>query len=308
MDVVGTDNRGRAGIGAPTRQSARRRFARGAGALAVLCALSACGSEPELFPETHATTKAAGPTTSMVVAVPGTLAWDFNELQDSLAGKVGLAVMPVGGERMVALGDWTTGAAWSTMKVPLTLAALRNNSGYSGAASTAITASDNASADTLWQSLGTADVAAQAVQDVLREGGDSTTKVPATRSRAEYSAFGQAEWSLADQVHFGAQLPCLPQSESVISLMSKISYGQRWGLGTLDNAQFKGGWGPDTSGNYLVRQFGLLPVEGGEIAIALAAQPNSGSFDDGTVILNKLAALVEKHLSELSGGSCPTSR
>lgn len=309
MYVSRADNRGRAGFGTATRQSARRRVARAAGAFAVLCAVSACGGQPAMIPDTP-TTKAgaASPTTALVVAVPGTLAWEFNELRGSLAGKVGLAVMPVGGERMVIVGDWTTGAAWSTMKVPLTLAALRQNSNYTGSATTAITTSDNAAADTLWQSLGTADVAAQTVQDVLREGGDTTTKVPATRTRSEYSAFGQADWALADQLRFASQLPCLPQSDAVTTLMGKISYGQRWGLGTLDNAEFKGGWGPDTGGNYLVRQFGLLPVDGGELAIALAAQPNSGSFDDGTVMLNKLAALIEKHLPELRGGNCPAPR
>lgn len=309
VDVSRADIRS-SGNRALPRQSMRRRFAHAAGALAVLCAASACGSDPATVPVAPTTTKAgaASPTMGMVVAVPGTLAWDFNELRASLNGRVGLAVMPVGGESMVTLGDWTSGSAWSTIKVPLTLAALRHNSGYTGPATSAITTSDNSAADTLWQSLGTADVAAQSVQDVLREGGDSTTKVPALKTRSEYSAFGQADWSLADQIRFASKLPCLPQSDAVTSLMGKISYGQRWGLGTLEGAEFKGGWGPDTSGNYLVRQFGLLPVDGGEIAIALAAAPTSGSFDDGTVMLNKLAALIEKHLEELRGGDCPAPR
>ncbi|NNH72575.1 hypothetical protein HLB23_22390 [Nocardia uniformis] len=288
----------------------RRWCARTAGAIAVLLVTSACGSEPALEPDAPITTRSAAgsPTAGAVATVPGTLAWDFNELRGSLNGRVGLAVMAVGGEYPVLLGDWTSGSAWSTMKVPLTLAALRNNAGYSGTATSAITSSDNSAAETLWQSLGTGEVAAQSVEDVLREGGDATTEVPATRTRADYSAFGQADWSLADQIRFASNLPCLPQSDSVTSLMGKVNYGQRWGLGTLDGAEFKGGWGPDLSGNYLVRQFGLLPVEHGEIAIALAAAPTSGSFDDGTVILNKLAALIDKHLEELRGGDCPAPR
>ncbi|MEV6767977.1 hypothetical protein AB0N05_05015 [Nocardia sp. NPDC051030] len=295
--------------GAP-RSGRRGRLARviGCGAAAVLVgALSSCTSKPVLLPD--ATTGAAAATSSTskaVVAMPGTLAWDFiHDLQPTLNAKVGLAIMPVGGDRPVTLGDWSNGPAWSTMKVPLTLAALRQNSGYTTAATSAITYSDNSAADTLWQSLGSPDAAASTVEAVLREGGDADTKVPATRSRAEYSAFGQANWSLTDQLEFASNLPCLPQSDSVTSLMGKISYGQRWGLGNLEGAEFKGGWGPDPTGNYLVRQFGLIPVDGGELAIAIATQANSGSFDEGTTILTKVAALITKHLGELRGGNCP---
>ncbi|MFB7717431.1 MULTISPECIES: hypothetical protein [unclassified Nocardia] len=274
---------------------------------AVLLVTAGCSSKPAIVPTaTTAATKAPGSLPStLVAAMPGTLAWDFeNELRQSLNGKVALAILPVNSDRAMTLGDWTVGPAWSSIKVPLTLAALRANPGYTGAASNAITNSDNAAADMLWQSLGTPEVAAQAVQDVLREGGDNTTKVPANRSRSDYSAFGQAEWAIADQLTFAAHLPCLPQSDSVTSLMGKISSGQRWGLGTLSGAQFKGGWGPDTSGDYLVRQFGLIPVSGGQVAIAIAAQPASGSFDDGTAMLTKIAGLIDSHLSELRGGKC----
>ncbi|WP_281186471.1 hypothetical protein [Nocardia crassostreae] len=40
------------------------------------------------------------------------------------------------------------------------------------------------------------------------------------------------------------------------------------------------------------------------MAIAIAAAPTSGSFDDGTVMLNKVAALIGEHLGELQGGVC----
>lgn len=287
-----------------TRRLWTRLVAGGAAAL-LTGVLTGCTSKPVMVPETTSVAGTTGGAAPVVAAVPGSLAWEFlNDLKPSLSGKVGLALMPVGGDRVVALGDWTTGPAWSTMKVPLTLAALRANSGYTGAAANAITYSDNTAADTLWQSLGGADTAAQTVQAVLREGGDATTKVPSVRTRSDYSAFGQADWSLSDQLKFASRLPCLPESDAVTSLMGKISSGQRWGLGYLDNAEFKGGWGPDTSGSYLVRQFGLIPVDGGELAIAIAAQPNSGSFDDGTYMLTKVATLINAHLEELRGGHC----
>ncbi|MGY1943476.1 serine hydrolase [Nocardia asiatica] len=237
--------------------------------------------------------------------LPGTLAASYAELAAGVRGKLGMAIMPVGGEQVVTFGEWTSGPAWSTMKVPLTIAALRRNPGSSNfAASAAITQSDNAAADVLWQSLGTAQEAAQAVQAVLREGGDNKTVVPATRARSEHSAFGQAEWSLTDQVRFASRLPCLPQAERVTALMEQVVVSQRWGLGEFTGAEFKGGWGPDASGAYLVRQFGIINIPTGQIAIAIAVQPESGTFNDGMNVLDKLATVVSQHLDELSGGRC----
>ncbi|MTJ61862.1 hypothetical protein GL309_10100, partial [Nocardia seriolae] len=145
-----------------------RRFAHGLGALALLVGVATgCTSKPVLVPDKTSAT-AAAPTNTIpatVMALPGTLAWDFvNTLAPTLPGKTGLALLPVGGDKAVALGDWTTGPGWSSMKVPLTLAALRKNPGNQGAAVNAIEYSDNTAADTLWQSLGTPEVAAQAVQ------------------------------------------------------------------------------------------------------------------------------------------------
>ncbi|MGK8509422.1 serine hydrolase [Nocardia asiatica] len=237
--------------------------------------------------------------------LPGTLAASYAELAAGVRGKLGMAIMPVGGEQVVTFGEWTSGPAWSTMKVPLTIAALRRNPGSSNfAASAAITQSDNAAADVLWQSLGTAQEAAQAVQAVLREGGDNKTVVPATRARSEHSPFGQAEWSLTDQVRFASRLPCLPQAERVTALMEQVVVSQRWGLGEFTGAEFKGGWGPDASGAYLVRQFGIIDIPTGQIAIAIAVQPESGTFNDGMNVLDKLATVVSQHLDELSGGRC----
>lgn len=288
---------------------------------AVLCCavaafVTSCGSDSDAAspPPRSAATEVAGPAEqdSISVTVPGTLAAEFAELQAGEEGQLGLAIMPVGGDRMVVLGDWTTGPAWSTMKVPLAIAASRKSSGASGSGvstyslTAAITASDNSAAETLWESLGTPEEAARAVEQVLREGGDQVTTVPATRSRPGYSAFGQSEWSLADQVRFASRLPCLPEAGEVVDLMEQIVSNHQWGLGSVFSAaQFKGGWGPDASGSYLVRQFGLVPATGGTIAIALAAKPDSGTFSDGLAMLNTMTDLVSEHLGELTGGRCP---
>ncbi|MFF2396080.1 hypothetical protein [Nocardia sp. NPDC058114] len=275
----------------------------------VVLATAGCGTEPKAArPSVTTTVPVADPGAdngTISIAVPGSLAADFSELQQGFRGSAGLAIMPVGGKKMVTFGNWSSGPAWSTIKVPLAIAALRNSASYSSYASAAITASDNGAADTLWASLGSGADAAKAVEGVLREGSDTRTTVPTTRTRADASVYGQAEWTLADQVRFASQLPCIPQSERVVGLMQQIIASHHWGLGAFGSAEFKGGWGPDPAGKYLVRQFGLIDSPTGRIAIAFAAQPDSGSFNDGMAMLDKMATLISGHLSELAGGHCP---
>ncbi|MET7767718.1 hypothetical protein [Nocardia sp. NPDC005366] len=285
----------------------RIRKSLGAGALALILATS-CGIDPGGVGPSESSTitqAAAVSEPKLEMTLPGTLAAGFQELQSTLKGRYGMAVVAVGRDDVVTFGDWTTGPAWSTMKVPLTIAAVRRDSANGGfAANAAITESDNAAADVLWEALGSGQEAATAVEAVLREGGDTKTVIPATRTRTEYSAFGQAEWSLNEQVRFASRLPCLARVSTVVKLMEQIIPSHRWGLGAFTGAEFKGGWGPDASGKYLVRQFGLISTTGGQIAVALAAQPDSGTFSDGMTAMDKMATLISEHLGELVAGKC----
>ncbi|SFN21239.1 Uncharacterised protein [Nocardia asteroides] len=242
------------------------------------------------------------------IMLPDSLAAEFTQLQSQLPGQVGMALMPVGGGRMTIYGDWTTGIAWSTIKVPLAVAALRHDQDQSifEMAQAAITVSDNDAAAALWESLGDGEEAAEAVQEVLDEAGDISTGKANLRTELDYTSFGGTEWSLANQVRFASRLPCLPETEIVTRLMGEITPEQGWGLGLLDGTEFKGGWGPDDdTGIYTVRQFGLVPVGSGQLAVALAAQADSGTFDDTTALLDRMALLLSRHLGELRGGVCP---
>ncbi|MFC8043904.1 hypothetical protein [Nocardia sp. NPDC057353] len=289
-------------------RSGRVRAAIGCAVIAAAALLTSCATGTYVSGTDETTiTEAAARTEQhdLSYALPGTLAADFAELQASTRGSIGLAAMPVGGTAALSFGSWTTGPAWSTIKVPLVMAAQRAAPGTNTyAATAAITESDNTAADALWQSLGGGQEAAAAVEAVLREGGDVTTRVPPTRPRADHSAFGQAEWSLAGQVAFAAKLPCLPGSAGVTALMAEIVPTHRWGMGSIDGAEFKGGWGPDPDGDYLVRQFGLVDGPAGQVAVAIAAKPESGTFNDGMLALNKMATLVAAHLAELPSGKC----
>ncbi|MEC3915164.1 hypothetical protein [Nocardia sp. CDC160] len=306
----------------------RKGFVRGL-ALAAVLAVSACGVN--LGAAHHSSSQSDGikpvgdssklPSSNMIApdlpalfGLPKSIAFaaDFTDLKATLDGRVGVAVMPVGGGDMTQLGDWSTGIAWSTIKVPLALAALRHDpEGMRATAEAAITFSDNDAAQELWNSLGNGNQAADAVEAILREAGDTTTDVAARHTKLaalesdDLLAFGATDWSLADQVHFASRLPCLPRANSVVSLMSEITPSQSWGLGRLIGAEFKGGWGPDDdTGKYTVRQFGLVPTLNGPVAVALAAEPTSGSFDDATDMMDKLALLVGDHLPDLRGGLC----
>jgi hypothetical protein len=75
---------------------------------------------------------------------------------------------------------------------------------------------------------------------------------------------------------------------AIRALMGNVEGDQRWGLGLLPDSRFKGGWGPSLSGDYLVRQMGLVQTSRGMTAVALAAAPASGLFDDGTKISRQL--------------------
>jgi hypothetical protein len=168
----------------------------------------------------------------------------------------------------------------------------------------AIVNSDNDAAERLWESLGDPATAAGKVGDVLRGYGDPTV-VESRRTYPPFSAFGQTDWSLRHAATFVAGAVCDPQNGPIFALMRQIAPDQQWGLGSLpEDTQYKGGWGPSRSGSYLVRQIGVLRTEAGFVAVAMAAEPRSGSFSDGTNDLNKIAAWLNKHTDALPFSQC----
>jgi len=231
---------------------------------------------------------------------------DFDRLQTTLNAAAGIAVSAVGsGQDPMTLGDWDTGVAWSTIKVPLVIAALRQDHPptVTAAMTAAITESDNAAAESVWASLGDPESAAHKVDAVLRQTGDPTT-VQSQRVRPEFTAFGQTDWSLANQARFVSAAVCDQANAPVFDLMGHIATDQSWGIGTIGGSEFKGGWGPSPAGSYLVRQIGVVTTTRGRIAVALAAAPVSGKVDDGTAALTTMARWLTEHLAKLPAGQC----
>jgi hypothetical protein len=219
---------------------------------------------------------------------------------------MGIATSAVGtGQSVTTWRDWQEGPAWSTIKVPLVIAAYRqqNPRQVTDVMKAAITESDNTAAESLWEQLGDPASAAEHVQQILQQTGDPTT-VESRKVRPEFSASGQTIWSLENQARFTAGAFCDSENGPIFDLMSQVKPDQNWGIGKIVETQFKGGWGPSPSGRYLVRQMGVLTTPAGKAAVAIAAEPASGTFDDGTKDLDEVAKWLTNHLAALPRGQC----
>jgi len=225
----------------------------------------------------------------------------FTALERQLGGSSGVAVSALGVDRPVSVaGSLRTGVAWSTIKVPLAVAALADGGGSSTTSlmRRAITASENAAAESLWSGLGAGASAGRAVEAQLAAAGDRRTTVQTQRVRAGFTPFGQTRWSLADQQRFIAGLVCVPESEPVLLAMDDVVADQQWGLGAVGgDAQFKGGWGPSASGGYLVRQTGVIRVGGRPLGVSLMTRPGDGAFTSGTRNATRIARWVASHVA-----------
>lgn len=220
--------------------------------------------------------------------------------QKEFGGLAGAALAtPNKDSQVVSTGDFKTGPAWSTSKVPIAVAYVRQ-SGVDPQVEAAVTVSDNDAAESLWYSLGDDATAGATTDEILREGHDTRTVMGTDRIRAEYTVFGQTQWDLRDQATFGANLQCIEAGPQVADLMGQIAEEQSYGLGRIPGAHFKGGWGPDDEGIYLVRQFGYLPGKkpGTFVGVAIAAQPDDGTYETGQQMLDRIAKAIER-----SGGA-----
>lgn len=248
------------------------------------------------------------------------LSGDFAKLEAQLDGEVGAAIGAPGSSAALTVGDLTSGSAWSTSKVPISLRVLQDVGGPSGLGSTqademrsALTMSDNEAAAALFADLerghGGLAGASAAVGEVLREAGDGETEI-SIQGRDGFSTYGQTDWSLANQELFMSKLAakCIgsPASdEYVLGLMGEVT-SDTWGLGSAGlPARWKGGWGPGIDGRYLVRQMGILEVGGKEAVVTLAAIPSNGEFETGeqmaTTIAQWLAGQAPRYAATPSG-------
>ena len=80
-----------------------------------------------------------------------------------------------------------------------------------------------------------------------------------------------------------------------MSLMKRIEPTGRWGIGSAgfgDRVAFKGGWGPEPSGGYVVRQSGIVHSSSrrpAAVSIVAYAAPDNGTFMRGVEMVNAAA-------------------
>lgn len=221
---------------------------------------------------------------------------------------------------MRTFGSLRTGHAWSSIKVPILVTLIGDgealNAEEKRLAREALTASDNEAGAALYERLegihgGTAG-AATAVGETLRRSGDRSTVVATDPPPpGAVSTYGQTVWSLPASVELFRALGrgCLldPRGTAyVLGLMEEVIPEQRWGLGEASfpptwRVGMKGGWGPEgsESGPYLVRQSGVIRRGGAGVAVSIAAQADSGSFEAGVEALNRIATWLKANLRSL---------
>ena len=206
-------------------------------------------------------------------------------------GTAGIALDDGTGTGVLQSGTVDGMVSWSSIKVPLAIAALRANPNLHDTAFAAITYSDNGAAQALWDSLGAGEDAAQAVSTVVAETGQSLTVNPFV-TRPGFTAFGQTLWSLPEMAYFAARLDTVNGAEQVIEMMGQVVPDQSYGLGRLPSAQFKGGWGPTEAGGYTTRQLGRVRMGETVIGIAVYAAPADGSYATSQAMLDAMVAAL----------------
>lgn len=248
-------------------------------------------------------------------ALPSGATASFARLSATLPGRVELAVVPLGAGPREVLGNDEAAHGWSTTKVPVLVSLLRAR-GSGGLTSqeqawaqSAITESNNESVLALFGDLerlkGGLGGASQYMEDLLRMSGDNETVIATAPPPAgAVTTFGQTEWAPGEAVKFfrALALGCLvPASQTgyVLGLMQNIEPSESWGLGSagFHSVAFKGGWGPEPSGAYLVRQSGIVDVGSSRgVAVSIVAFPSSGSFSTGTQMLTQTAVWLHHKL------------
>ena len=265
-------------------------------------------------------------TGSMGGGTAGSFDADLKALEKG-GKKVGAAVSAIGNKtssKVEVGGSWSGGRAWSTIKVPLAIAAIQKNVNttsykdtYTGcsnspsslnlesAVTAAITKSDNCGAWWLWEGLGgNGSTAADAVTAVIKEGGDTGTTVNGTAKSTAFLTSGYTTWSLVGQAVFASNMASLNGAGTVMTHMDNQSGGDSgYGLNKIGSKNLsKGGWGEDT-GTTATRQFGIVKWNDGKCsAIAIGTDASGSAFST----LTDIAKVLEKHQSELPSGTCPS--
>lgn len=196
--------------------------------------------------------------------------------------------------------------ALSSIKVPVSIAAVQEKlragepaEDLAGDIDAAITVSDNDAALRMWQTLGQDEDAARELGALLAQGGDPTDTM-IDRDREDYGGFGDISWSLDHQTIFANRMACLLGSGQTLDAMGRLAEEHAGGLGQLENARVKGGWGDTAEGQFILREFGLVGPAGAQVPVSVAVIPEDGSEETARAAVAEMARRIAPLMDDAS--------
>lgn len=203
-----------------------------------------------------------------------------------------------------SVGKVDQDTAWSTIKVPIAIAAMTTGSPDPDDVEQAISVSDNDATMHLWSLLGEGTGAADTVQKVISRLGDSRTVVLPDDDAGPDQPFGMTRWRATDQLRFTEGLACATDAASVRvrGHMARIDPSEQFGLAGIHPSMVKGGWGIEDDGDYTIRQMAVLPHGGGYSAVVFIAQGPQGDVDRTVATLR---TWFTAHRDDLPLRRCP---
>ena len=266
----------------------------GALTMTALSAVAVAGCSPSQHPTGPGGVSATVTMASMGEPEVQEAAEVLEELLDSVenehGGVAGISVATEHG--IINVGSDGRSRAWSTIKVPVAIAAVQQKVGTESMVRAAISESSNADAAALWAALGGGAEAAATVDSLLwHYNGVAHTRHTVDEYPDEPTPIGWIPWTLNGQAGFASRLACIPEADVVWDAMGEIVPWRQDGLGRIAGMHFKGGWSEEEDGlySYTYRQFGALPTEDGLLGVAVIAHPEDGRHVTAERMLDDLA-------------------
>ena len=207
---------------------------------------------------------------------------------------------------VVTAGEVPESTAWSTIKVPIAIEALREGGDeLDEQAKLAITESDNDAASALFETLGGGYQASTKIDNLLREADDTSTLTLPNAALGGDTGFGMTQWSSADQARFAAWMACSDEDavQHVYRLMADLVDSQAVGVETVEGGHAKSGWGTNEhTGVSTMRQMGTIDTGSGLAAMSIVI--TGSELEDVTEEIDVLADWLAGHAGELPVVKC----
>lgn len=205
--------------------------------------------------------------------------------------KGSVAVTPLGSAQTLTVGDHRRDFAWSTIKVPIVVAADARRAGSRADKAAALRFSDNAAARRVYAALGSH---RRAILNLhLRNHGDAFTRTSAV-------APGLTSWHVVHQSRYASRIACTPNARQARIEMKKARPSYPFGLlqtPLRSRTIQKIGYGGTE-----VRQLAIVTLaDGRRYGVSILAD---GGFRPARAKVDKIARWVAKRLDHVPASRC----